>query len=198
MSHTATHLTTAAVLDHARGLLEDEAAHVAEAHAAVCDRCAAKASEFRALFDLARDEQLSDAPDTVIQRAIRLFPGRQSGARSTPRAWFSGLLRFDSLRAPVAFGVRSGHSSPRWMLFEAGAYTIGLRILARGSSRAVVGQVLGACAAGNVWLDDGAVRATAELNAFSEFELGPVPAGTYQLKLRLAGADIRIPELVLS
>jgi hypothetical protein len=119
-------------------------------------------------------------------------------SRSTARSWLAGLLRFDSLTAPLAVGARSGGAAPRWMLFDAGDYTVGLRVITRGNMRAVAGQVLGANGGGDLSLSSGSVNASVVLNEFCEFEVGPLPAGTYQLKIGLSEADIQVSELSLS
>jgi hypothetical protein len=60
--------------------------------------------------------------------------------------------------------------------------------------------VLGECVGGSVEIEGvggDAARAEAALNELCEFSLPPVPEGSYNLLLRLPGADVQLPELDL-
>jgi hypothetical protein len=104
-------------------------------------------------------------------------------------ARFAGSLRFDSATMPPAFGMRGSlDATSRQLLFEAGPFEIELHTQAAGSGWKVRGQVLGPTEAtsGDVRLVGARASARSTLSRLLEFNLPEVPAGRYQLELRLA------------
>ena len=146
---------------------------------------------FEYLSNLARTDTSEDAPEHVVNRAVRIARQGRHDVRAGPR--LLGALRFDSFQAPLAFGVRSG-AAPRHLLYEAGPYTIDVRL----AGRTVAGQVLGPCTGGEVALDGPAGQAETVLSDTCEFELGPLPGGTYHLSLLLADDIVDIADLELT
>jgi hypothetical protein len=142
------------------------------------------------VLQLARSDDSEDAPHHVINRAVRIAREQRPGSHASPR--LLGTLRFDSLQTPLAFGVRSG-ASARHLLYEAGPYTIDVRL----TGRTVAGQVLGPCHGGEVALDGPPGQAEAVLSETCEFQLGPVPGGKYHLSFLLADEIVDIPDLEL-
>jgi hypothetical protein len=192
------HLSAAVLLDYARGLLASSGAHAAEAHLAQCARCATEAAATRRIFDLARMDKLEDAPAHVLNRAIRLFhQGQRRAPRPSALERLISVLHFDSAQAPLAPGVRSGAAVPRQMVYAAGEYTVEIRILTRGSMFRLAGQVLGPCNGGRVMVTGPLGDTDAELSEMCEFEMGPLPNGTYQMTVRLAEVEIDVPDVEL-
>jgi hypothetical protein len=146
---------------------------------------------FEYLSNLAHTDRSEDAPEHVVNRAVRIARQARPDVRAGPR--LLGALRFDSFQAPLAFGVRSG-ASARHLLYEAGPYTIDVRL----TGRTVAGQVLGPCTGGEVALDGLAGQADTLLSDTCEFELGPVPGGKYHLSFLLADDIVDIPDLELA
>jgi len=147
---------------------------------------------FDYLHQLARSDDLEDAPEHVVNRAVRLFGQGRPSVRASPR--IRALLRFDSVQSPLAFGVRSGASAARRLLYEAGPYTIDVRV----TGRSLAGQVLGPCSGGQVALDGPAGQAEGALSDTCEFQLGPVPAGAYHLSFLIDDDIIDIPDVELA
>jgi len=106
-------------------------------------------------------------------------------------------LTFDSMQMTPAFGMRSGASSERQLLFAAGDNEVQLEVTQAGEAWAVSGQVLGPCAGGQVELRGPAAIAHTELNELCEFTLAPVPKGGYALTLRLSEVELEVPDLKL-
>jgi hypothetical protein len=154
---------------------------------------------------------LEDAPETLVQRAIALFPALPRPALAPqPRAGLPRLLaalRFDSgLASPLAFGRRSTATEQRQLLYTLDACDVDLRVAADdGDSRRFVvsGQLLGPDCQGVVFAqrtEPGAGEtdpACAVLNEFGEFRLPPLQGGHWRLTLELADKAIELPPLLL-
>jgi hypothetical protein len=107
-------------------------------------------------------------------------------------------LTFDSLSVAPAFGVRSGQSSTRQLIFSAEENDIDLRIKNQDDKWIVAGQVLRAdCVGGEVVLEGSAGSISVSLNAQCEFSLPAVPPGIYSLRISLADVEVQIPKLQL-
>jgi hypothetical protein len=150
-----------------------------------------------------RADSSEDAPRDVLFNAVSLFRSRPPVEAET-----HGLLRrlvaslsFDSGARRPAYGLRSGATSAaaRQLLFSAGDLDVDLRLSPSGEGWAVSGQLLGECAAGRAELfaDEEAPAARADLNDLCEFTLPTVPAGTYTLRLTVGDAEIEVPGLSL-
>jgi hypothetical protein len=146
-------------------------------------------------------DALYDAPEAVINRALRLFrrtTSPNSPSSGSSRIRLEGQLRFDSFRLPFRADHRAARGDARWLLFEAEDCTVGLRVMARGPMRTVSGQVLGSPARGEVTLRGGAVNVRTSLDELAEFNLGLLPVGRYALVIAFPDTSISIDELVLS
>jgi hypothetical protein len=150
---------------------------------------------------LCDEARQTDAPEHVIQRALRLYRRRRPQARPGVLDRIVALLTFDSAAgSPLALGVRStAATAARQMLFSAEGRDIDLRIASAGLERGfdVSGQVLGPDLAGVVTLEGGGGRWSTELNDLAEFSFGTVPPGHYTLTLHLEGAIVVLPALQL-
>jgi hypothetical protein len=147
---------------------------------------------------------LQDAPASVVQAAIALFAPRETlaGVAGAALALVRAVLSFDSWApTPAGLAVRSVPSESRHLVFSAQGRDIDLRIVPSAGRFVLSGQILGPDESGRVELAaaaaDGATPgdmvAAVELDALGEFRLAPVPAGLYQLSLRLAGEEVRLP-----
>jgi hypothetical protein len=141
---------------------------------------------------------MHDAPEAVLQKALALFEARVPAP--APRSRLRALLQFDSAGAsPLAFGMRSGGSAMRQLLFSLEGRDIDLRIApaAAAGQFELSGQVLGPDAGGTVLLvrGDGSDEHAAALNELGEFRLPPVAAGTWHLTLDLGTLAIDLPPL---
>jgi hypothetical protein len=142
---------------------------------------------------LARSRVLEDAPETLIQRTIDLFPARRPAVRR-----LAAVRRFDSLGlAPQAAGVRSGGDGTRQVLFSAEGRDIDLRIAPDGSRWRISGQVLGPDVQGHACLEAGSQKLEVDWNELSEFGFESVPAGTVTLTLSGAGWEVVLPALTI-
>lgn len=142
---------------------------------------------------LMRADNGFDPPPTVRVRAANLIS--RSARLPATRTRIAGALRFDSRTQPLAFGIRSGITAVRQLLFNAGERDIDLRVTPSGERFVVAGQVLGPEEPGMVALRGEATTAEAQLNALAEFVLPPVPAGKYILVLALESAEVVIDDL---
>ncbi len=106
-------------------------------------------------------------------------------------------LSFDSKQMSPAFGVRSGQSVARQLLFSAGEHDLDLRVTPDDGSWIVTGQVLGDCESGQVELRGETLAETAAMNELSEFTLPKVPSGKYSLLIRFCETEIEVPEFEL-
>jgi hypothetical protein len=166
------------------------------AHIAACRTCAADIAWIERVIDLMRTDQSQPAGASSIVRAKQLF--RAPIATQPPsRRRVVAAMSFDSLRTPLAFGIRSGAPAERQLLFDAERISIDLRIAPSGAQWVVSGQLLGAESGRLAELHGPESTLQARLNDLSEFSLPPAPAGEYTLTLQLLEFDIEIPGLAL-
>jgi len=189
------HTPFASLLDIAdrRAPADDEAAD----HLATCRTCAEELQRLENLVTMMAQDDSVDAPRDVLAYAINIFNQRSVERTSSLVQRIVAALSFDSFDRAPAFGVRSGASEGRQLLYTAGENDIDLRINEQENNRWIVaGQVLGAdCAGAEISLHGYEVSASAFLNEQCEFAMPAVPAGKYELVLRLANAEVEVPQL---
>jgi hypothetical protein len=194
------------LVDYAEGRLS-EAEHAAVAAQLQADpTAAAQAAHLQHTIALMRTDASEDAPAHVVNRASRLLRQRKLSVASQPQPGtverpsvlhrILAALTFDSAVTP-AFGLRSGASQQRQVLFSAEGSDLDIRIADSGAGFAVSGQVLGPEAQGAVTLANESVSVRAVLNDLGEFALTIVPAGRYTLTLHYGNTEIEVPELEL-
>lgn len=107
------------------------------------------------------------------------------------------VLTFDSFTTSPAFGVRSGPSVARQVLYSAGDIDLDVRIAPDDGRWLISGQILGDCSTGEVELiaDQGSIKT--ELDSLCEFAFGPVGAGGYTMRVRFEDLEILTPEFSL-
>jgi hypothetical protein len=166
-------------------------------HLSDCARCADQMQRVEGLVRLMREDQSVDAPRGVLAYAVNIFAQRRAAPRSSFVKRLVAALSFDSFERAPAFGVRSGPGAARQLLYSAGDNDIDLRINEQENNRwAIAGQVLGEhCAGGEISLHGYEVSNAAYLNEQCEFTLPAVPAGTYELVVRLADLEVEVPRL---
>jgi anti-sigma factor RsiW len=198
MSITSHHIQPEKLTDLVEGRLTPFESDTALAHVSSCSRCAAQLARLEQVIGLMRTDTAEDAPPEVVARAVRLFRSRAASAERPVLERIVATLSFDSMQASPAFGVRSGQSATRQLLFRAREKDLDLRVAPSNGGWVVSGQVLGECSGGQVELQgsSGAV-AQAALNDLCEFLLPPVPTGNYSLRLRLPDVEIEVPEIEL-
>jgi anti-sigma factor RsiW len=191
------HLNYGQLLDLEEGRLTASTAVPLHEHLAQCAACAERLATIQRTIAALHDDAGEDAPAYVIARAKRLLPQfRTQQAEPSPLRRVLAALNFDSFSVQPAYGLRSGQTTARQMLFNADDHDLDLRITPAGEQWVVAGQVLGPSTGGTVTLD-GPTTVETPLNDLSEFTLPPVPAGSYSLNITLEGTTIAIDGLEL-
>ncbi|HKR00952.1 MAG TPA: hypothetical protein VJT09_09775 [Pyrinomonadaceae bacterium] len=194
------HLPFAKLADMAEGRTSPGERAASLEHVSACTRCSGELARLEQVIGLMRADRAEDAPPAVIARAVNIFRSRAALKTSEPSLArrILAALSFDSLQMTPAYGVRSGQQAARQLLYSAEENDLDLRVTPSGEDWVVSGQVLGAeCAGGRVELEGTLGVSRAELNDQCEFRLPAVPAGSYQLRLRLGPMEIEVPELEL-
>ncbi len=106
-------------------------------------------------------------------------------------------LSFDSRQMSPAFGVRSGRSVARQLLFSIGENDLDLRVAPDDGAWIVTGQFLGDCNRGEVELRGDNVTERVTMNELCEFQLPRVPPGSYSLVVYISQMEIEIPKFEL-
>ena len=199
MKLNSKHIPFAELADLAELRVAPEERAATAAHLASCSDCARGLEQLQQVLELMRTDESVDAPRDVLAYATNIFSDRkQSQAPSLVRKIVAALT-FDSSRnlAP-AFGVRSGQSVTRQLIYSADEADIDLRISATDDQWSIAGQVLSeACAGGRVQIEGEETSETAELDEACEFTLPPVSAGSYTVRLRYGNAEVEISQLTL-
>ena len=197
MNNSHSHIPFVRLLDLVDGRIgAAEQAELAP-HLAACSHCAADFAWLLHVNSLMRSDTAEDAPEHVIAAAKRLFRPRPAIARPTVRQRLTAALQFDSVRRPLALGMRAGAAVERQMLFAIDRYMIDMRIAPSGALWSVSGQLLGVTDGAKVELSGPAGAVQTDLNEVGEFSLPPTPSGSYVLTLQLAEHDLTIPDLEL-
>lgn len=198
MSSHRNHIPFTLLVDLAEGRLRPD--DQMRAHLAECPACASSIAWLNRTLGLMRADDSVDAPATVVAAAKRLFRAPAPTARPSLRQRIAAVLSFDSAMTPLAFGVRSGISDERQLLFNAGDVDVDVRInrsiQAQGDGQPawlLSGQLLGAGRGEQIELRGPGGASQAPISALGEFALAPVPAGSYELTLQLADRDLDLP-----
>lgn len=191
-------------VDFARGVIEEQERTAMQSHLENgCHECSAALSLWQRVLTLGQREQAYEPP----QSAVRALRGAFAlhGAHKVRRGTLAGAsLLFDSLRTPLAEGVRSGASGVRQLLYGIGNYRIDLRLEPQPESDrlALFGQVLNSAdpaaeiGASLVRLVRGRkVVAESITNRFGEFHLESDTDARFQLRLQLPAEELRLPAI---
>ena len=195
MTRLAKHIAFATLLDLAdKKLAADERV---SSHLSECASCGDELHRLESLVSLMKDDKSVDAPRDVFAYAVNIFR-QQAGTREPSLVQrIVAAVSFDSLNRAPAFGVRSGQTTSRQLLYSAGETDLDLHINEQDHDRWVVaGQVLGEnCSGGQIQLKGDAGSASALLNEQCEFTLPAVAPGNYDLLLRLANVEVEVQRL---
>jgi hypothetical protein len=166
-------------------------------HLEDCADCAAQINRLSHLVNLMRTDAAEDAPRDVISHALNLFRPRAVEEKPSVLQRVMAVLSFDSRQLSPAFGVRSGQSVARQLLFSVGEHDLDLRVAPDDGAWVVSGQVLGECESGRVEIRSESVQERAEMNELCEFTLPRVPSGKYSLVINFKQTEIEVPEFEL-
>lgn len=185
------------IVDLAEGRVDPADAAALRARVAADPAARAQLASLEALVGLMRDDASVDAPDYVINRALRLIRRPAAAPALGPLQRLIAVLKMDSWQASAAAGLRSSQVWPRALLLSAGDRELDLQIGPRGEGWQLSGQVLGPEERGTVLLSSGSVRLSVALNDLGEFVLPPVAAGRYVLLVSQGEREIIVSDLEL-
>ena len=199
MKTNSQHIPFARLADLAENRASAEERTASTPHLATCSDCTAELQRLGQMLELMRTDTAADAPRDVLAFARNIFSQHAGSREPSLLRRIVAALKFDSsMNLTPAFGVRSGQSASRQLLYSAEETDIDLRVSSEKDQWIVAGQLLGPdCAGGQVEIDGEGQAATATLNDLGEFTLPPVPAGSYTLRLRLSDTQVEIPQLEL-
>lgn len=196
MKTLSQHITFAKLADLAEDKLPTNIAADSMEHVSACSHCGSNLQRLGQLISAMRTDTTEDAPRDCIAQAVNIF--RQREAQPSLLRRVVAALSFDSRALAPAFGVRSGQSAARQLLFAAEDHDLDLRFWPQGDEWVIAGQVLGSsCAGGHVELRGETASAAAELTDLCEFKLAAVPSGSYRMRLRLQDVEVEVPQLEL-
>ena len=192
------HVAFESLADLAEGRPSSGKLAEAQTHIASCPRCAAALVRLTSVMGLMRGDQTEEAPPELVASTIKLFRPLAASAAPSLVERLVAVLKFDSAWMTPAHGVRSGQAADRQVLFNVNEYDLDLRIASGDQGWVISGQAFGPeCAGGRIELEGHSGVARAELSDQCEFNLPPVPAGSYTFRLLLTGTVVEIPELEL-
>ena len=196
MNNFSPHLSFTELTDVADELSQP-AAETLE-HLATCSRCAKELQTLRQAIGLMRIDDVENAPASLIQNAKDMFRVRGANREPSRLARVLAALTFDSLSAKPAFGLRSGASAGRQLIYATEMADIDLRVSPQSGEWEIAGQILGASQSrGKVNLESDSFFASADLNELAEFGFQSVPSGIYTMFVHLPELEIEIPPLQL-
>jgi hypothetical protein len=182
---TVNHYDATKWVDFVRGVIVGREREAMQAHlGTACTRCGRITRLLGATAEAAASDSRWDVPDSVVQTARLFFAlQRPEKVRILPR--MVATLMYDSFRDPLPAGVRAQHHLSRQALYEAGRYSVDVRLEhERGSARInLVGQIADreqpTANLGDVpvlLMSGKAVVARALSNRFGEFQMEYEPA----------------------
>jgi hypothetical protein len=167
-------------------------------HLASCSHCAKELQSLRQAIGLMRIDDVDNAPASLIKSAKAMFRNRGANREPSRLARVLAALTFDSLIAKPAFGLRSGASTGRQLVYSTEMADIDLRLSPQSGEWEIAGQILGSSESrGKVNLVSDTFSASADLNELAEFGFQSVPSGIYTMLVHLPELEIEIPPLQL-
>jgi len=191
--------------DFVRGLVEESARVAMEHHlASGCRKCRHTAELLHKAAAAARSDSKVQVPEYVVRSARAIFILQlPENVRLLSRV--RARLLYDSFREPLPAGVRTQQRMSRQTLYQAGDYSLDLRLEnERGTSRvALVGQIQNRKQPGK-WLGDvmvllvsgKQVLALAVSNSLGEFQMEYAPTKRLRLYVPVRQAGKRIEMLL--
>jgi hypothetical protein len=167
-------------------------------HLATCSRCAKELETLRQTIGLMRSDDVESAPASAIKFAKDAFRSRTGVREPSFKASVVASLTFDSLTTKPAFGLRSGASAGRQLVYSTERADIDLRVSPQSGEWEIAGQILGSSqSGGKVNLESENFSASTDLNELAEFDFQSVPGGIYRMFVHLPDLEIEIPPLQL-
>jgi hypothetical protein len=193
------HFSDEAWLDFARHVISAEDTMRMQAHLdGGCQRCAEVAALWQTVTEMA-GRWTDEAPaESVLNIVTSAFNVRKFEAKSI-FGLLPAKLVFDSFAgAPVLPGIRAISSTARHVVYEAGPWTIDVRVESERDGRvSIAGQVLGdaniafdALKAEVSLLRSGKVIGRSSTNEFGEFQFECDGAADLQLRVEIDGQQI--------
>lgn len=169
-------------------------------HIAGCSHCEKELRRVDEVIHLMTTDRMPDAPRDIVAHAVNIFSSRAKSPLESLKRRILAALSFDSSMNQVpAFGVRSGQTGSRQLIYTAEENDIDLRLTKSDEMWVVTGQILREeCAGGRVELEGLGGSAAAALNKMCEFTLPAVPSGKYLRRVHMADVEVEIPQLELS
>ena len=167
-------------------------------HLSTCSHCAKELQTLRQAIGLMRIDNVDNAPASLINSAKAMFRNRGANREPSRLARVLAALTFDSLTAKPAFGLRSGASTGRQLVYSTEMTDIDLRVSPQSGEWEIAGQILGPRQArGKVDLESESFSVSADLSELAEFGFQSVPSGIYTMFVHLPELEIEIPSLQL-
>jgi hypothetical protein len=195
MRNASGHVPFEQLVDLVEDRLSADNRAVARTHVDVCPACAADVAWLKRVIGLMRADEAEDALSEQIARVVQPFPSWSAPPARPLYERILAVLRFDSLRQPLAFGVRSGQQVERQLLYTAADRELDLRMTPAGAAWAISGQVIGPEQHGEVELHGPSGLLRTALNDLCEFTFSSVPAGCYALIVRVGDIQIEVMSL---
>lgn len=151
-------------------------------HLSACEHCQQELQSIRLLIAMLRDMADVEVPRALLEKLNALM--RQRSAQPPRRRWLQAILLFDSLRQPVAAGVRSARSTTRQLVFDIDGCKLDLRIRTHLGRQHLSGQFLGYTGSPpevRLQSDNDTLQAT--INELLVFEFPPVPERPHRLQI---------------
>lgn len=183
------------LIDLAEGRLSAEQAALLRARVADHPQTQRELVALEQLIGFMRSDHSVDPPAHVFNRALNLFRSAKAPGLLGQLRRCMATLRFDSVQAPLAMGLRTDSSAGRQLLYAAADRTIDLRISPERTIYRLSGQILGSDDPGTVELQSEGFSALAKLSELCEFVLPSVPPGRYTLFVRQGDEEIEIAGL---
>ena len=136
------HVDVGQWVDLVRGLATENQADV-DAHLSQCARCRRAVEILRDLVAVSRADTGNEPPGYVVNSAKAIYALQRPEKVYFPR--LLGRLVYDSFREPLPEGLRARHRLSRYAVYEAGGYSLDLRLERQigAASVSLVGQIAG-------------------------------------------------------
>jgi hypothetical protein len=192
------HFETEQWLEFSRGASTDDDRSAMESHlASGCARCRRVVDVLKGVAVIARAEKNYGPPESVVRLAKAVYWPQQ------PERLIARLI-YDSFREPLPAGVRTQDRLTRHALYEAGDYSVDVRVEQHGvrDTATLVGQLANRARPGAPAVDvqvklkrQKKIVAAASCNEFGEFHLDYSPAPALQLEVSLGstGKVVEVP-----
>ncbi|HLK57172.1 MAG TPA: hypothetical protein VKU00_11435 [Chthonomonadaceae bacterium] len=193
------HIPIEVLIDYVDNQLDTEAvARVRDHIASGCKLCAEELANWVRIMSRLKSEQTYPTPQPVLHRAFALFDTMERKPSFLEKVMAS--LVFDSRQQLLTAGARDLQQASFKLLFEAQDTRIDLLCERESDHWALAGQVLAPHASELGWkigLTGEETQRQISADAFGEFQILGLKAGSYDLTLQDGSREIVLPTLVL-